>query len=79
MNRQDSREQAQKPANVLFHRALISLIPAMTLSLVAYEQGFPWYLVMAAACFWVLGIYFLRQGSIKLSQEQPSHDSKRGE
>ena len=58
------------PASVLFHRALITLIPAMTLSLVAYNAGFVWYWVVPAIPFWAVGIWYLKRGSDRWKEEQ---------
>ena len=58
------------PASHLFHRALLMLIPAMGLSLTAYKLGFPWYLVLLAIPFWVLGIRYLKRGSDRWKEQQ---------
>jgi hypothetical protein len=58
------------PASALFHRALISLIPAMGLSLTAYKAGFAWYLVVPAIPFWIIGIWYLKRGSDRWKEQQ---------
>ena len=51
------------PHHVLFHRALLALIPAAGLTLAAYHGGFPWYFAVPALAFWVAGIRYLMLGS----------------
>lgn len=58
------------PAHVLFHRALITLIPAMSLTLAAYRAGFVWYLVLPAILFWILGIWYLKRGSDRWKEQR---------
>jgi hypothetical protein len=58
------------PASKLFHRALITLIPACGLSIAAYDTGFAWYFVLPAIGFWVAGIWYLKRGAERLNQEQ---------
>ena len=58
------------PHHQLFHRALLALIPAASLTLAAYKSGFRWYFVVAAALFWALGIWFLKRGSDRWNEQQ---------
>ena len=58
------------PASKLFHRALITLIPACGLSIAAYDTGFAWYFVLPALGFWAVGIWYLKRGAEQLKQEQ---------
>ena len=51
------------PHHVLFHRALLALIPAAALTISAYDTGFPWYFVVPAVVCWGIGIWFLKRGS----------------
>ena len=51
------------PHHVLFHRALLALIPAAGLTLGAYDSGFAWYFVVPAASLWGVGIWYLKRGS----------------
>ncbi len=66
------------PASVCFHRALLSLIPAMALSLLIYRSGFGpgGWLVAAAAIVWGLSIYWLWRGSRQLRVEQSSRPKR---
>jgi hypothetical protein len=56
---------------VLFHRALLALIPAAGLTLAAYDSGFPWYFVVPALSFWIAGIRYLKLGSDRWNEEPP--------
>jgi hypothetical protein len=58
------------PAHVLFHRALIWLIPAASLTLAAYHAGFAWYILVAATPFWAIGIWYLKRGSDRWKDRQ---------
>jgi hypothetical protein len=58
------------PHHVLFHRALLALIPAAGLTLAAYNTGFPWYLVAPALLCWVAGIRYLKLGSDRWNETQ---------
>jgi hypothetical protein len=58
------------PHHVLFHRALLALIPAAGLSLAAYEGGFPWYFVVPALLCWGAGIRYLKLGSDRWNETQ---------
>ena len=57
------------PHHVLFHRALLALIPAASLTLAAYRSGFPWYFVAPAALCWGVGIWYLKRGSDRWNEE----------
>lgn len=59
MNRDDTTLRA----SALFHRALIVLFPAASLSLISYEHGFRWYLTAPALLLWAAGAFLLKRGS----------------
>lgn len=56
-------------ASTLFHRALISLIPAGVLTLAAFDSGFAWYFTAPAVLFWGIGIRYLKLGSDRWNEE----------
>lgn len=56
-------------ASALFHRALISLIPALSLAWAAFLNPSP-YLIIPAAGFGAAGIYYLWKGSVRLKSEE---------
>ncbi|MFL6566180.1 MAG: hypothetical protein ACJ8G5_14695 [Burkholderiales bacterium] len=58
------------PHHVLFHRALLALIPAASLTLAAYNSGFPWYFVVPALVCWGVGIAYLKRGSDRWNEAQ---------
>jgi hypothetical protein len=58
------------PHHKLFHRALLALIPAASLTLAAYNSGFRWYFVVPAVPFWALGIWFLKLGSDRWNEDR---------
>jgi hypothetical protein len=64
----DGAEQ-KLPASALFHRALLALIPAATLTLAAYNSGFAWYFTAPAVLFWAVGIRYLKRGSDRWNEE----------
>ena len=41
-----SDTEKKLPASTLFHRALLALIPAASLTLAAYHSGFAWYFIV---------------------------------
>jgi hypothetical protein len=57
------------PASTWFHRALVMLIPAASLSWLAYQYRFHWLLTLAAIAFWAAGIFLLKRGSDRLRTE----------
>jgi hypothetical protein len=62
-------------ASVYFHRALLSLIPAMTLTLVALRDAvgtlITGLVIGLAVVAYGLGIYWLWRGSRQLAAESP--------
>jgi len=71
------------PASVCFHRALIRLMPAATLSIVVYRSDFNargWLalIALAAVVAWGSGVYWLWRGSRQLQQEQEQEQRGRG-
>ena len=58
------------PHHVLFHRALLALIPAASLTLAAWKSGFPWYFVVPALVCWGVGIWYLKRGSDRWNEAQ---------
>jgi hypothetical protein len=58
------------PHHALFHRALLALIPAVSLTLAAYNTGFPWYLTVPAVLCWAAGIRYLKLGSDRWNETQ---------
>jgi hypothetical protein len=56
--------------HVLFHRALLALIPAASLTLAAYNSGFAWYFVVPALVCWGVGISYLKRGSDRWNEAQ---------
>jgi hypothetical protein len=61
------------PASLCFHRALISLMPAMGLSFLVYRLRFNlagWLAAAAAIVAWGSGVYWLWRGSLQLRVEQ---------
>jgi len=58
------------PHHVLFHRALLALIPAASLTLAAYNSGFPWYFVVPALVGWGVGVWYLKRGSERWNEAQ---------
>ena len=58
------------PHHVLFHRALLALIPAASLTLAAWNSGFPWYFVVPALACWALGVSYLKRGSDRWNEAQ---------
>jgi hypothetical protein len=62
-------EQRNPPASALFHRALITLIPALSLGYAAYGAGFVWYLTLPALAFGVVAVYYLKRGSDQAKAE----------
>jgi hypothetical protein len=59
------------PHHVLFHRALLALIPAASFTLLAYQYGFPWYFVVPALVCWGVGIGYLKRGSDRWNEGRP--------
>lgn len=51
------------PHHVLFHRVLLALIPAASLTLAAYRGDFAWYFSVPALLCWGVGIWYLKRGS----------------
>ena len=51
------------PYHKLFHRALIALIPAASLTLAAWRSAFAWYFVVPAVLCWGIGIWYLKLGA----------------
>ncbi len=58
------------PASALFHRALLALIPAASLTLAAYHSGFAWYFTVPAVLCWGVGIWYLKRGSDRWNEQQ---------
>ena len=58
------------PHHVLFHRALLALIPAASLTLAAYNSGFAWYFVVPALACWGVGVWYLKRGSDRWNEAQ---------
>jgi hypothetical protein len=54
----------------LFHRALLALIPAASLTIAAYNSGFAWYFTVPAVLFWGVGIWSLKRGSDRWNEQQ---------
>lgn len=71
-----SRSHTDVPASTWFHRALVALIPAASLSLVAYQHDWQWFLIVPALACWVLGIYFLKRGADRLRLETGGRQSR---
>jgi hypothetical protein len=65
-----SDAEKKLPASVLFHRALISLIPAGVLAIAAYDSGFAWYFAAPAVLFLGIGIRYLKLGSDRWNETQ---------
>lgn len=61
--------QRELPVSALFHRALITLIPALSFGYAAYGAGFVWYLTLPALAFGVAAVYYLKRGSDKAKAE----------
>ena len=59
----NSMAEKKLPHHVLFHRALLALIVAGSLSLAAYRAGFAWYFLLPALLCWGVGIWYLKRGS----------------
>jgi hypothetical protein len=58
------------PHHVLFHRALLALIPAASLTLAAWNSGFPWYFVLPAFVCGGVGVWYLKRGSDRWNETQ---------
>jgi hypothetical protein len=63
-------------AHALFHRAYVVLIPAATLSWMAYRYGFRWFLTAPAILLWAVAIYLLKRGSERWREERGSDQSR---
>ena len=59
------------PHHALFHRALLALIPAASLTLAAWRADFAWYFCVPALLCWGVGIWYLKRGSDRWN-ETPS-------
>ncbi|HYT85974.1 MAG TPA: hypothetical protein VEK81_06030 [Burkholderiales bacterium] len=65
-----SDTEKKLPASTLFHRALLALIPAASLTIAAYHSGFAWYFMVPAVLFWGVGIWYLKRGSDRWNEQQ---------
>ena len=65
-----SDTEKKLPASTLFHRALLALIPAASLTIAAYNSGFAWYFMVPAVLFWGVGIWYLKRGSNRWNEQQ---------
>ena len=65
-----SSPEDKLPHHVLFHRALLALIPAASLTLAAWNSGFPWYFVVPALVCTGVGVWYLKRGSDRWNATQ---------
>lgn len=61
--------QRKLATSALFHRALITLIPALSFGYAAYGAHFVWYLTLPALAFGVIAVYYLKRGSDQAKAE----------